>query len=488
VNLAGCLRRGLGGLPLGTRRVVAVHLRVEEGVIVQTVHKPRAVAAVEKIVRVPWEGRTIAERADALRAQWIAEKVSGDAVVCTYPHRQTIVKSLTLPTTKPREIEEMVRFQACRQTPLPSEEIAASHYIVDHKPEGYSRLFMIVTRKEDILRHLEVLHQAGFPPNRLVLDSLVSLPLIRGERNSEAAAVVVDLERDAATIGLFQGMILHCARSFSLPGEAGGRLSAFRDELWKTLIKSDFSQTPLDVYLAGEEGQRAAVKEALQKEERFRIHEVDPSQRIAFTEKAAGEKPVSPWPALGAGLESALSTPSLLPEGELRGKNWRGIPVELLTTLILSLTLVTFSIVGETKRFFSERRHLLQISRQEKDMNFRTRELRSMQLQTRTVEDQMARKGSFLQVIAELNKLVPGRISIQDIAFERDQALQIQGTGFSLSEILNLVGSLQKSPLFSRVELVSSNSRGAGRQEVTDFQLSCRWGSGGHRPTEGADL
>lgn len=127
-------------------------------------------------------------------------------------------------------------------------------------------------------------------------------------------------------------------------------------------------------------------------------------------------------------------------------------------------------------RFHRQKQVLARLTQEEKVWAAQTKDLRRMGLQTGMIRTQLARKGTLLHVLAELNELVPGRISLQTIAFAKGRTLEIQGTSFSLSDTLRLVQELQKSPLFSKVELVSSNNRRLQDQDVVDFQVACQLG------------
>jgi hypothetical protein len=463
MKISDCLRLGLGRLAPGAWRIVSIHLEPEEGEIVQS-----AAGRIEKIVRIPWAGKPVSERARLLRVRREEERIAGDSIVCTYPHRRAIVKTLVLPATEPREILEMVRLQALRQMPLSAEEITVNCHLLDRPSEGHSRLLMIVTRKEEVRRHLETLHEAGLSPDRLVLDSLIALPLLRGHDQPEEQALAIDLEEGVMTLGLFQGAALQCARSLFLPQKSAEWLAVFQGEVEKTILSTNASLSALRVDLAGKEKMRAAADKILREKWGLRVRRVDPSQRTTF----AGNPPPS-WPALGASLPSAFSTPNLLPEEELRRKNLRDARVGSLTTLLFSCVFVILAGAGLAERFHNKQKYLSRLTLEEKEIASKTAELRRMRLQTRMIRNQMAEKGSFLNVMADLNRAAPGRISIQNITFERDRMLRIEGTSFSLSEALRSIGELQKNPLFSGMELSSSNSRRAQERELIDFQFSC---------------
>jgi hypothetical protein len=94
-----------------------------------------------------------------------------------------------------------------------------------------------------------------------------------------------------------------------------------------------------------------------------------------------------------------------------------------------------------------------------------------MERRLETVRAQLNERGSFLALLDELIHLLPGGVSVRAIEFERERSLLIQGTCLSLSDALRSVEILQKSPLFSAVELRSSDAQRVRDRDIVNFVL-----------------
>jgi hypothetical protein len=91
-----------------------------------------------------------------------------------------------------------------------------------------------------------------------------------------------------------------------------------------------------------------------------------------------------------------------------------------------------------------------------------------------SIEAQMGEAGSLLQVVAELNRAVSGRISVCSIDFEQGRSLLLQGNCFSLPQTTRLVEALQLSSHFSKVELRSSDVQRTQDRDEVHFTVVCQ--------------
>jgi len=278
-----------------------------------------------------------------------------DSVVTAFPHTQAIVKTLTLPAADLEEIRSMVKLYAARHIPLPEEEIVVEGCFLERRTDGPSTILMIVVRKEDVRRHVEMIAQAGCAPDKVVLDSMMTP------------------EKEVKT--LFSTINL-------LPEE--DRNQRFRLRLKKDLIKTG-------------------------------------SFFLAF-----------------------------------------GLSMVVMFGL----------------RRHEKRKYLQALTRTEKDLSAKTKEWRAMQQEIRMMQRQTSRNGSFLHLLADVQARIPKTVSIESLSFEKGQSLDVEGACLQMPDILRMVEALQKSPLFPKVELVSSGRRSIGGRDLVDFHVSCRLGAG----------
>ncbi len=95
-----------------------------------------------------------------------------EELVLCIPRKEVILKTVTLPTTHPAEIRDMVRLQVPRLTPLAAEDVIVDFQFLEKKPEGSSVVQVFIARKEDIEAYLKPLFEAGVYPDRLAVESI----------------------------------------------------------------------------------------------------------------------------------------------------------------------------------------------------------------------------------------------------------------------------------------------------------------------------
>src|SRR5947207_2936934 len=139
MTLQAFMRHSLGRFSQQSHRVVGVAVDGDMLYAAQTAHR-QGRAVVEKLLLVRLPPGPPADQARALKDFWTRENLDGEDIVLAFPQTQTIIKTMTLPASEPRELQEMVRLQAVRQTPLGMDHIAVAWQAVRRTPDGYSRV------------------------------------------------------------------------------------------------------------------------------------------------------------------------------------------------------------------------------------------------------------------------------------------------------------------------------------------------------------
>ena len=260
--------------------------------------------------------------------------------VAVFPRRDAIVRTLTLPATDPREILDMVRLQAARQTPLGIDDLSVTHEVLEKSADGHSKVMMVIVHRQTLRRYLSGLEEAGLRPTRVVLDSV------------------------------------SCGPAFNL-----------------------------------------------------------------------------------------------LPEEEQREKRREERRRELAGVLAFSI-LLSGSFAGLVAQHVrAKKNELARLNQASLAIFPQVKDLRRMENRLESAQAQLNQRGSFLAVLDELSRLLPGRVSLKAVDFEKERSLVVQGTCLSLSDALRWVEILGKSPLFSAVELRSSDAQRVRDQDIVNFVL-----------------
>ena len=93
-----------------------------------------------------------------------------DVIVCIPRHLVTI-RILEFPSTDPKEINDMVTLQVGKQTPYSREEIIFSYRPIYVEREGYTKVMLVIARKNIVNARVESLQKAGIEVGKVAVSS-----------------------------------------------------------------------------------------------------------------------------------------------------------------------------------------------------------------------------------------------------------------------------------------------------------------------------
>lgn len=77
------------------------------------------------------------------------------------PRRSTHTKILRLPSQDERELRQLVANYMYKEIPIPGQEIVSDFRVIGADDSGYSRVMLVMVRKNDIVRYLNICEQSG---------------------------------------------------------------------------------------------------------------------------------------------------------------------------------------------------------------------------------------------------------------------------------------------------------------------------------------
>ena len=90
------------------------------------------------------------------------------------------------------------------------------------------------------------------------------------------------------------------------------------------------------------------------------------------------------------------------------------------------------------------------------------------------VKNQLDMRGTSIDVIRELYKLIPSDISLTIFDFEDGSTCTLRGTADELSNVFKFITILENSAYFKNVKVRYATKRVIKRQILTDFEIICR--------------
>lgn len=137
---------------------------------------------------------------------------------------------------------------------------------------------------------------------------------------------------------------------------------------------------------------------------------------------------------------------------------------------LVGLFIVAGALAGPLRNRWALRRDL---ARESAQLATQTQSLDRMKRTLTRAQNRLRPGASFLGTVAELNRMLPEHVALRTLDYEEGRPLSLQGTCASLSDAVRAVETLQRSRLFSTVELRSSNVSHEGERTRVDFTLWC---------------
>ncbi|GEM_PF-3375108 len=226
----------------------------------------------------------------------------------------SIIRRLRLPVSNARAASRAVRFQAedllCGDT---LEDVVIDHRLLGPRPEGGMEALVLVARKADVGRALDVLRTAGIENGEVTLDgaSLFNLASAAGRLPREGRSALLSFEGDRLGILLAEGGALELFRCTPLSPDGGtGEPAAdtAARELDRTLAGAGIEDPLARILVSGPEAE--TVADALSANVPVPVEVLDPASSF-------GAEP--PWRGSAAAAGAAL-----------KGLEAEALPVDLL--------------------------------------------------------------------------------------------------------------------------------------------------------------
>src|SRR3989344_5112023 len=98
-------------------------------------------------------------------------KLSPQGVIACIPRHLVTVRILEFPSTNPRDIRDMVSLQVGKQTPYSRDEIIFTYKTISVNAAGYTRVMLVIARRNLVNARVEVLQKAGIEVEKVTMSS-----------------------------------------------------------------------------------------------------------------------------------------------------------------------------------------------------------------------------------------------------------------------------------------------------------------------------
>ncbi|MBI4313550.1 MAG: pilus assembly protein PilM [Candidatus Omnitrophica bacterium] len=401
----------------------------------------------------------------------------------------TTLRLLSLPSSDPKEIRDMIDLQIEKNTPHAKEEILSDSTLVETDPNGYSRMALAIVHRDVVSCSVKMAEALGWRVAGVVCeaDGLAQWQkMVRPqEAASAAAALVADIDTDATTVAVLSRGNLYFHRSMALgmvqmaSDASQGAVDSFIQELQRsaeafeaegmnmppqTVLVTGLAHSPLDL--------AAKIQRALNL----------PVQVVPVFERCPATKPATSMAlqvstqtsfASLAGLGFASGRLDLTPPSvklrhafEKRAQALLGLGSRAVVLLLL-VCLLAFVKTYQLQRYHDR------MVQEHAVMDLPARDIAQTLDKLSVVQSRMRKRGYVLEAMEHISRWVPGSIRLTSFGYSTGEPIVLKGTSRELPQVYEFVSVLGKEPLFKKVEARRVSKRKVEGQDVTDFEVVC---------------
>lgn len=391
-----------------------------------------------------------------------------------------LLRVVDLPSTDPDEMAGMIKLQLDKFSPFPEERMAVSYERLQITAGG-CRVLIAAVQKEIIDFASAVFQKTGMNLQRMDADVLGWWRVLTDVGAVPAAGhrILLLLESEGGIlIAVQQGVpaamkSVGSSRGLSVEDYA----AELAHELGAFILALDLEReaapvSGLDLWYR--DPAPAALVERLKGELGREVHVHNLDSLPSLSEGLARRMLNPPFEASLARDRKASMVVDMIPapwraaEASLRMKR------RLLAASILVLGLWLIIGLGFLGGYAWENRCLKELGRRMAAVQKPADEVRAMQRQSRSFEQYLDRKRSALECLREVSQALPADVSITAFQLKKGKSIVLRGEALSVNPIYDFKQALDKSPLFQKVDMGSTQPSKRKTATVQTFQMIIR--------------
>lgn len=533
------------GLDIGTKKIKLVQLKRGRGGSIQlvnlaTIDLPSLRGNHDELIEsnqnqpdFELKTRTESNLIKSIQHLLSEQKIRPTHLITAIPKHLTTVRSITLPTDSPAEIEQMIRFEAAKHIPFLADDDILNFQIMGASAIGGSQVLLVAVRRQIIDDHLALFKKIGIEPEIVSVGSVAIYTAMRQSDQLEEGAVqaLIDIGASMTDLTLVQNRILVYSRSAAVAGnqlvqrlqeefqineptaesmlplidltQANFGIDTYHQERlaqailpWLEQLDNEIKQSleyfrsesgvsQFDsIVLSGGLSRLKGFSEHLAKELNTEIIIADSLNNIGISRSIETEKidklKSSVNIAVGLalrGTETALGAGINLLPRELLYKRKQVVKQQryFVIGILAGLLLLTGGYAGYKEYTYRENR-ILEINRTVQEMKPLAEKLVEMQAQVERIKGMFTPKDAAIDSLALLSQIdyIPEKVAITRFDYKRNGLLTIEGAAISLPDTIAIREALAKSGLFDLVKLRETRLGQMEGKPVQFFTIECR--------------
>lgn len=415
-----------------------------------------------------------------------------DVLVCIPRHLVTI-RILEFPSIDPKEINDMVTLQVGKQTPYSRDEIIFSYRPIHVEREGYTKVMLIIARRNIVNARVEALQKAGIDVGKVAVSSEGVYSWFHtaygGEiRKSHEGIILLDIDSNYSDFIVIYKEQFYYTRNIliganHLLDDADKWKDKFIEEVRHSmeLFRNEEREVKLGkAFLSGAAQHIEHLDRDLSAQIQIPVEIAEPFHNIKIHNdihvfQKEESVYVSPSPLLGMSIKSKELQLDLT-SGELRIQKKMEVKrkqITLIGVLIGAIVMVGSLIL--LIAMYTKNAYLSQIKKQIAQIAKEADYVERMRKHIDLVEDRLDAEQRSLNVFYDIHKLTPKEINFTNINIEEKKRAVLQGRAVAMSNVFSFVTTLEESPIFENVTTTYTTTKKERGEEYTKFEIICMY-------------
>lgn len=428
----------------------------------------------------------------AVASAFKKNKFPGGPVVSCLPRQMVNIRMLELPSVDPGEIDDMVGFQAGKQTPYSKDEIVYDYRIIGGNRDGYTKVMLAIVQRSVLRQRYSILEEAGLEIGRMsvssegVLNWYASDPSRAGRSDT---VVLIDVDTFYSDFMVLSGGVPVFTRSIMtganhLQSDSGKAVDQFIQEVEQSIQICQGESHDMQVgtiYLTGAGPGISGLCEQINSHLGVPAENLDCMKSVSKLPASPSLKDpvysaVSLTSLVGMAMNPALLDFNLVPDSVRLRNNL----IEKARTLTAFGMIVMFLLVSAsmhlTSRLYYKKSRLAAL---QATMNTLKPDVMELQRKKAIIDVAIKRRETdfaAINLLAELHTCVPDDMYFDSVDFNLnavEDAVEIRLTGTTgvRTDVSTLVRNLEKSRLFRNAQSTSTTKDSRSNRHV--FEVTC---------------
>lgn len=408
------------------------------------------------------------------------------SVIACIPRNLVTVRFVDLPSHDPQEVKNMLLFQIGKHTPYSKDEIIFDYSLIDKIDSGYTKVMMVIARKNVIHERIEELEKAGLIVEKVVLTSEA---IYRWFSNSPARQednfAILDIDASYSDfIVVRRGKFVFTRHILIGANQLISDLPTWQDKFLEecnnciSLYQNQERNYNIPkMLLSGSCCKNREIKNIITSNVSVSLEICDYPMDIqvkldsGYPENFKDIKAISYTAILGAaGCKDSLDI-NLTPSHIEVSQDIRQRSQYLTITGILIIAFVMLVSVFIGLIVLQKNSYLNRLKTTITKLKNQAQEVEKMRYAINLVESRLDSKGSSLDLLREIYRLTPETIYFTNITLVEKDHMTLKGRALAMSDVFKFITTLENSKELENVKAVSTTNRKEKDQEYSEFEI-----------------